>query len=240
MERLAAWAVHAYTATGAVLGLLMVHFAYEGEVETVLWLFLVAMVVDGSDGLLARRFRVKAVVPEIDGALLDNIVDYLTYVFAPMALLWATGRLPDGVWGGVVAAVPLLASCYQFTRTDAKTEDHFFLGFPSYWNVVAFYVVVLELSVPVTTALVLVFAVLVFVPVKYVYPSRTETLWWLNMTLATVWLVLFGVIVATLPGPPLVLVLLSAGYLAYYVALSLWLTFGTRTAVVAAGRPDQR
>jgi phosphatidylcholine synthase len=231
MERVAAWAVHAYTASGAVLGLLMVHFAYQGEVERVLWLFLVAMVIDGSDGILARRFRVKEVVPQIDGALLDNIVDYLTYAFAPMVLLWATGALPDGAWGGVVAAVPLVASCYQFTRSDAKTDDHSFLGFPSYWNVLAFYVVVLELDVAVTTALVLVFAVLVFVPVKYLYPSRTETLWYLNMSLATLWLVLFGVIVAMLPDAPLVLVLLSLGYLAYYVALSLWLTF--RTAVAA-------
>ena len=122
MERIGAWAVHAYTASGAVLGLLMIHFAYTGEVETVLWLFLAAMVIDGSDGILARRFRVKELVPQIDGALLDNIVDYLTYAFAPMVLLWATGALPDGVWGGVVAAVPLLASCYQFTRTDAKSD----------------------------------------------------------------------------------------------------------------------
>jgi phosphatidylcholine synthase len=225
MERLAAWSVHAYTAAGSVLALLMVHFAYQRDVEAVLWLFLAAMVVDGSDGMLARHFRVKDVVPQIDGALLDNIVDYLTYAFAPMVLLWANGLLPDGVWGGVVAAVPLVASCYQFTRSDAKTDDHFFLGFPSYWNVVAFYVIVLETSVAVTTALVLVFAVLVFVPVKYVYPSRTETLWYLNMTLATVWLVLFGVIVALLPDAPLVVVLLSLGYVVYYVALSLWLTF---------------
>jgi phosphatidylcholine synthase len=236
MERLAAWAVHAYTASGAVLGLLMVHFAYQGEVERVLWLFLVAMVVDGTDGILARRFRVKAVLPQIDGALLDNIVDYLTYVFAPMVLLWATGTLPDGAWGGVVAAVPLVASCYQFTRTDAKTDasgEHFFLGVPSYWNVVAFYVIVLELGTAWTTALVLVFAVLVFVPVKYLYPSRTETLWYLNMSLATVWLVLFGVITASLPDAPLVPVVLSLGYLAYYVLLSLWLTFKNKEEAVA-------
>jgi phosphatidylcholine synthase len=232
MERLAAWAVHAYTASGAVLALLMVHFAYQGEVERVLWLFLVAMVVDGTDGMLARRFRVKVVVPQVDGALLDNIVDYLTYAFAPMVLLWAIGALPDGAWGGVVAAVPLLASCYQFTQSNAKTEDHFFVGFPSYWNVVAFYVVVLELDTAVTTGLLLVFAVLVFVPVKYLYPSRTETLWYLNMALATLWLVLFGAITASLPDAPLVLVLLSLGYLAYYVALSLWLTF--RPKAVAA------
>jgi phosphatidylcholine synthase len=231
VKRIAAWAVHAYTTVGVVLALLMVHLAYRGEVEAVLWLFLVAMVVDGSDGLLARRLRVKEVVPEIDGALLDNIVDYLTYAFAPMVLLWAAGYLPSGAWGGIVAAVPLVASCYQFSRSDAKTDDHFFLGFPSYWNVVAFYVVVLDLGVAVTTALLLVLSLLSFVPVKYLYPSRTPTLWTLNMVLATVWLASYAVITATLPDPAVLAVTVSLAYLAYYLGLSLWLT--TRAQPVA-------
>ncbi len=94
--------------------------------------------------MLARRFRVKETIPWFDGALLDNIVDYLTYVFAPVVLLWTTDYLPDGALGWVVAALPLLASSYQFCRVDAKTDDHFFLGFPSYWNVVAFYAIVLD------------------------------------------------------------------------------------------------
>ena len=231
MTRTAAWAVHAYTAVGAVLALLMVHLAYRGEVEAVLWLFLVAMVIDGSDGLLARRLRVKELVPEIDGALLDNIVDYLTYAFAPVVLLWAAGYLPSGVWGGVVAAVPLVASCYQFSRSDAKTDDHFFLGFPSYWNVVAFYVVVLEFGVELTTGLLLVLTVASFVPMKYLYPSRTPTLWTLNMVLAVVWLASYAVITATLPEPALLAVVISLAYLAYYLGLSLWLT--TRAQPVA-------
>ena len=224
MERVWAWLVHAYTTAGVVLALLMVHFAYQGEVRTVLWLFLAAMVVDGTDGMLARRWRVKELVPWFDGALLDNIVDYLTYAFAPMVLLWANGYLPSGALGGVCAAVPLLASCYQFCRSDAKTDDHFFLGFPSYWNVLAFYVVVFELGTSATAVLLGVFAVLVFVPVKYVYPSRTATLWSLNMTLATLWLVAFAAITAQLPDPNPILVVASLGYLAYYAGVSFWLT----------------
>jgi phosphatidylcholine synthase len=229
--RAAASLVHVYTASGVVLALLMVHWSYQGRVEAVLWLFLAAMVIDGTDGFLARRFRVKAVTPNFDGALLDNIVDYITYAFAPMVLLWANGYLPDGAWGGVVAAIPLLASCYQFCRTDAKTDDHFFLGFPSYWNVVAFYVVVLDLGVAVTTALLLVLSLLSFVPVKYLYPSRTPTLWTLNMVLATVWLASYAVITATLPDPAVLAVTVSLAYLAYYLGLSLWLT--TRAQPVA-------
>ena len=223
-SRVAAGLVHAYTATGAVLALLMVHFAYQGEVRAVLWLFLAAMVVDGSDGFLARHFEVKTVMPGFDGALLDNIVDYMTYAFAPMVLLWANGYLPDGVLGGVVAAVPLLASCYQFCRSDAKTDDYFFLGFPSYWNVVAFYAIVASFDIGLTTLVILVCTVLVFVPVKYLYPSRTEKLWYLNMALSVLWMAVYAVIVALMPDQPTWLIVLSLIYPVYYVGVSLWLT----------------
>lgn len=222
--RVAAGLVHAYTATGAVLALLMVHFAYEGEVRAVLWLFLAAMVVDGSDGFLARHFEVKTVMPGFDGALLDNIVDYMTYALAPMALLWANGYLPDGAAGGVVASIPLLASTYQFCRTDAKTDDHFFLGFPSYWNVVAFYAIVASFDIGLTTLVILVCTVLVFVPVKYLYPSRTEKLWYLNMALSVLWMAVYAVIVALMPDQPTWLIVLSLIYPVYYVGVSLWLT----------------
>ncbi|WP_345477207.1 CDP-alcohol phosphatidyltransferase family protein [Nesterenkonia rhizosphaerae] len=227
-HRLRAMSVHAYTALGVVLALLMVHMSYAGEVEIVLWLFLAAMIIDGSDGFLARRFRVKDLVPGFDGALLDNIVDYITYVFAPMVLLWSGGYLPSGWLGGVLASVPLLASCYQFCRTDAKTDDHFFVGFPSYWNIAAFYLIVLGASTAATTTTLLVLAVLVFIPVKYVYPSRTEAAWWLTMTLTALWLVLYAVILIQYPSPNLWLIGLSGVYVLYYAALSLRLTLNQR------------
>ena len=151
-----------------------------------------------------------------------------------MVLLWANGYLPGGVLGGVCASVPLLASCYQFCRSDAKTDDHFFLGFPSYWNIVAFYVVVAEMSVGVTVAVLAVCTVLVFVPVKYVYPSRTATLWHLNMAFAAAWLAAYAVITALLPDAPSWLVTLSLAYPAYYFAVSLWLTASSRSEPVPA------
>jgi phosphatidylcholine synthase len=229
-ERAAAAAVHAYTAVGAVLALAMVHLAYAGEVLAVLWLFLLAMVIDGTDGFLARRFRAAEVLPGFDGALLDNIVDYLTYVFAPVVLLWSAGYLPDGWPGAVVASVPLLTSCVQFCRTDAKTEDHFFLGFPSYWNIAAFYLVVLNARPTTATAVLLVLALLVFVPVRYVYPSRTVVAWRLTMTLTVAWLALYAVILLQHPSPAGWLVALSVAYLVYYAALSLGLTLARRRA----------
>lgn len=227
-HRVAAMAVHAYTALGVVLALLMVHFSYAGEVEIVLWLFLAAMIIDGTDGFLARRFRVKEVLPGFDGALLDNIIDFITYAFAPMVLLWSAGYLPGGWLGAAIASVPLLASCYQFCRSDAKTEDHFFLGFPSYWNIAAFYLIVLGANPTVTTITLLALTVLVFVPIKYVYPSRTETAWWPTMKLTTLWLGLYAMILVQFPSPSVWLVALSCGYLLYYAALSLRLTLRRR------------
>ena len=223
-QRLAGAAVHLYTASGSVLGLLIVLAALDGEVEAALWLILATLFVDGTDGMLARRFRVKETIPWFDGALLDNIVDYLTYVFAPIVLLWTTGHLPEGAAGWVVASVPLLASCYQFCRVDAKTDDHFFLGFPSYWNVVAFYVIVLDTGELWTTVTLLVFAVLVFVPIRYLYPSRMTALRTPTLALSLVWLVTYAVLVVQLPDPNPWVIAASLAYIAYYVGLSLWLT----------------
>jgi phosphatidylcholine synthase len=235
--RLAGAAVHLYTATGTVVGLLIVLAAIEGETTTALWLFFVALFIDGTDGTLARRFRVKETIPWFDGARLDDIVDYLTYVFAPVVLLWTTDSLPDGPVGWVVAALPLLASSYQFCRVDAKLvgatggsagEDHFFLGFPSYWNVVAFYAIVLDVGRTGVALALLVLTVLVFVPVRYVYPSRTKLLRGLNLALATIWLVTYAVLLAQYPDPNPVVVALSLAYLVYYVGLSVYLTIGDR------------
>jgi len=220
----AAWLVHLYTATGAALAMLTVMAVMQGDTVRALWLGLAAMVVDGTDGMLARHLQVKRWIPWFDGALLDNIVDYLTYVFTPMVLLWSAGYLGDGAMATVLAVMPLLASAYQFCRVDAKTSDHLFLGFPSYWNVVAFYVVVLDLG-PASVALLLtVCAALVFIPIGYVYPSRTDTLRGLTLGLTTVWLVSYAVLLSQIPSPDPVWLTISLAYVLYYVALSLHLT----------------
>jgi phosphatidylcholine synthase len=240
--RLAGAAVHLYTALGTVLGFWIVIAAFEGEVVTALWLGLATLWIDGTDGMLARHFRVKETIPWFDGARMDDIVDYLTYVFAPIVLLWTTDRLPHGPIGWVVAALPLLASCYQFCRVDAKvvdggTADHFFLGFPSYWNVVAFYAIVLDVGRTGVAIALVVLTVLVFVPIRYVYPSRTKLLRGLNLALAGMWLVTYAVLLAQYPDPNPVVVALSIGYLVYYVGLSLYLTVGMRLRSRQPGEP---
>jgi phosphatidylcholine synthase len=234
-QRAAGWAVHAYTASGAVFGLLFVLAGVQGDMREAFAWAAAAMVVDGTDGTLARRLEVSRHVPDFDGALLDNIVDYLTYVFAPVVVLHQNGFLPDGDAGLVVASVPLLASCYQFCRADAKTADHLFWGFPSYWNVVAFYAVVLEQGVVATTVVIAVCSVLVFVPIGYLYPSRATEFQRSSVLLTSVWSVVAIVLVVQLPDASRLLAQLSLLYVVYYVGASLVLTARRRRAA-APGR----
>src|SRR4051812_6089918 len=222
--RLAGMAVHLYTASGTVLAFLMVIAAIDGDAIRALWISLVALIVDGTDGMLARRLRVKETIPAFDGARLDDIVDYITYVFAPVILLWTGNYLPDGMLGGTLAALPLLASSYQFCRVDAKTDDHFFLGFPSYWNVVAFYVIVAGLSPTTTSIILVVCSALVFVPIKYIYPSRTKIFRTANLLFTAGWLITYAVMLLQMPDPNGFIIALSLGYLIYYAVSSVYLT----------------
>lgn len=222
--RLKAALVHLYTASGVVLALLTVAAAFRGETVQALWLMLAALAVDGTDGLLARRFRVEEALPSLDGAMLDNIVDYITYAFAPVVLLWSGGYLPAGDLGLAVAAVPLLASSYQFCRADAKADDHFFRGFPSHFNVVAFYVVVFDLNVGGACAVLALFSLLVFVPIRYIYPARAAILRRLSLLLTALWLFGWVAILLAMPEPAPVLLMLSLAYPAYYFGLSFYLS----------------
>jgi phosphatidylcholine synthase len=222
--RLRAVAVHLYTASGAVLALLILVAAFQGDAVRALWLMLASLIVDSTDGLLARRFRVNEALPFFDGALLDNIVDYMTYVFAPIVLLWSGGYLPFGTPGVVVAALPLLASSYQFCRVDAKTDDHFFLGFPSYFNVVAFYAIVFEPGKGTLAAVLIVCSLLVFVPIRYVYPTRTIAYRKLSLALTALWLISYAVILLEMPEPDPLILSFSILYLFYYFGLSLYLS----------------
>src|ERR671917_164662 len=222
--RTKAVAVHLYTASGAVLALLILVAAFQGEAVKALWLMLAALIIDSTDGLLARRLRVSEALPFFDGAMLDNIVDYMTYVFAPMILLWSGGYLPPGNTGVVLAALPLLTSSYQFCRVDAKTEDHYFLGFPSYFNVVAFYAIVFKPGPLALAALLVACSFLVFVPIRYVYPTRTVAFRGLSLTLTALWLLSYAAILWQMPEPDPVILGFSILYLFYYFGLSLYLS----------------
>lgn len=222
------WLAHVYTAMGAVAALVATLDVFNGQFRAAfLWLAL-ATVIDTTDGWLARALRVKERLPSFDGGKLDDIVDYLTYVFVPVLLILQAGLLPAG-WGVAVGAAVLLASAYGFSQTDAKVNagDYFFTGFPSYWNIVALYLFVWRLPSEVNAALLLGLAVLVFVPLRYVYPSRTVTLRATTLALGAIWGALISWAIWSLPDGAEPWLTLSLIFPVYYTALSIWLHLRT-------------
>ena len=222
-----AWAVHLYTASGAVLALLALDaVARDGYATAFAWMSL-AMFIDCTDGTLARRARVKQVLPEFDGSKLDDIVDYLNYVLVPIVLAVHAGLLPSGATGLAVAALPLLASAYGFCASEAKTPDHFFTGFPSYWNVVVLYLYVLGWPHWANAGVLVLLSALVFAPIRYLYPSRNTTARPLTYGGGALWAVSVLWLLFQFPTPSRHLALLSLSYPAYYMGLSLWLHLRT-------------
>jgi phosphatidylcholine synthase len=215
-----AWLVHLYTATSAAFGVWAVVAAFRGQFQLSLGLMMLTLVIDSTDGALARALEVRRRIPWFDGRRLDDICDYFTYVIAPACFLIAAGLLPHPAW----AALPVLASAYGFSRDDAKTPDHFFTGFPSYWNVVAAYMYLFDWSPQVCAALLAVFSAGVFVPMRWIYPSRTRPFRPLTVTVLALWTAAFtGLAVQADPDP----VALRWSLLgpAYYAGLSLLLAW---------------
>ncbi len=231
-----AWLAHLYTASGAATALAAVLALEAGDLRaTFLWL-VAATLIDATDGVLARALHVKQRLPWFDGATLDNVVDYLTYVFVPALVVVKTGLVPPPLALPTGAAM-LIASGYGFSRADAKvaTTDHFFTGFPSYWNIVAVYLVDWRLSPTVNAAILAVLVVLVFVPVRYVYPSRTLTWRPVTIALGAVWGVCLSMVIWRLPDGGGVWSWLALVFPVYYLVLSLTLSVAERRHP-AAGR----
>jgi phosphatidylcholine synthase len=221
-KTLRAWSVHLFTATGAVWGLMAIIAVIQHQWQAAFFWMGAAVVVDSVDGTLARRFEVKGMLPDFDGALLDNIIDYLTYVLIPALFLYEAGLVPDAL-ALFSAVIMVLTSAYQFCQADAKTEDNFFKGFPSYWNVVVFYLFLLQTGPWINLIVILSCAILVFVPTKYVYPSRMSRFQKLTLVLTVIWAALMLVALWQYPNMAW-LAWASLLYVVYYVAISLYLS----------------
>ena len=217
-----AWGRHLFTATGALWGLLSLMAIFEHEWRAAIAWMILAMFVDGFDGMLARWADVKKYAAGIDGALLDNILDYVNYVLVPALFLVEADFILPAPFRMAGAFAILLTSAYQFTQTDAKTDDHYFKGFPSYWNVMVLYMLIMQLDPWINLAFLVLFNILVFVPVKYIYPSRNSVMKRLTIVLTY----LYGIIgvwaAMQYPNVPTWAIWVTLVYVLYYVALSFW------------------
>ena len=220
LRSIAAYGVHLFTATGAVWGLLGILAIFDGKYKLMIIYMIIAMLVDGFDGMLARWANVKKYANGVDGALLDNILDYLNYVLVPAIFLIKADLLPEPVRLFTACAI-LLTSAYQFTQSDAKTDDHHFKGFPSYWNVAALYMLLMNLPQWWNFGFLMLFNVMVFIPIKYIYPSRNSYLRTLTLALTYIYgaIGIWGLI--QYPNQPKWVVWVSFIYVAYYLVLSV-------------------
>ena len=184
--RLSAIFVHMFTATGAVLAMLAMLAAVDQKWDLMFLWLVVAFFVDGIDGPLARKFDVKTNAPEIDGVLLDLIIDYLTYVFIPAFALFKSGLLPN--WTGwTIIIIITFASALYFADTRMKTKDNSFSGFPGCWNMVVLVLFALQPNYWLMLALVVGLSITMFVPLKFVHPVRTERWRALTLPMALAW-----------------------------------------------------
>tara|TARA_B100001179_G_scaffold224042_1_gene202311 strand:- start:1039 stop:1749 length:711 start_codon:yes stop_codon:yes gene_type:complete len=186
LKKIQSWSVHLFTALGALAGFLSLEAVFANNIlMSFLWL-AVAFLIDGIDGAFARKVNVKENLPQIDGSTLDNVVDYLNYVFIPASIIyWFDLVAPE--FKLFTVTLILVASCYTFSNVNLKTKDNFFNGFPALWNLVVFYLYILESSKQVNLLLIVFFLVMTFVPVKYVHPLRVNKWRKLTILMTFIW-----------------------------------------------------
>jgi len=185
-EQLRAWAIHIFTALGAVTGFMSLVAVAEGRPSAALIWLGVSMVIDGLDGPLARYFTVTDALPRVDGVVLDHVIDYMTYAVIPALFLYQFAFLPEGL-NLIGAAAIMMTSLYCFANRDAKTKDNFFAGFPAAWNLIVLCFFLLQPPGWLTIATVVVCAVLTFVPITFIHPFRVKALRPLTLTLTAAW-----------------------------------------------------
>lgn len=222
-----AWSVHFYTGLGLVLVLLSTLAIIQLNAFWAVMYGAMAMLVDATDGVLARKWEVRKWTRDFDGRKLDDIVDYLSYTFVPVLFAYRF-EIVTGGWCAVLVPV-LLASAYGFCRGEAKTQDGFFTGFPSYWNGVVLYLFWLDWPVWLAGVVLLIFAGLVFVPVKYIWLTKTRELRQTNLFLFLIWVGMLVAILADFQDPNPTLVTLSLFFPVYYFLVSLVLTLRNTT-----------
>lgn len=186
LSKFRGYLVHLYTTSTLLFVVLAVQWILEGRYTLALLAMAVTLLIDATDGALARKYRIASTAPRIDGALLDNVVDFVSYVFLPVLFMLHAGLLVEPAT--VYVTILAFSSAYGFSRTSAKLGDEgFFVGFPSYWNVVVFYAYLLGSPAWFNTLLVVVLSLLVFAELRFLYVSRLRRSRPLHLVLGGAW-----------------------------------------------------
>ncbi|HEV8187097.1 MAG TPA: hypothetical protein VGP83_05070 [Pyrinomonadaceae bacterium] len=233
-RKLLAWGVHIFTATGVIVGLLALVMIVDRNWRAALLLNFVAVLIDTVDGSLARIVRVKEVLPDVDGRMLDYVIDFINDVLVPTLLFYEAGLLPSSVRLICCAAI-LLVSCYHYTNLKAITDDFRFRGFPAMWNFVVFYVFVLGLDPVLNVVIIAVVCCLHFTPIDFIYPTRTIRFKKLTFSLVLVLAVVNLTILILHPLRNPALLGISLVIVGYLMAVSLYQTYVTDRGTASPG-----
>jgi phosphatidylcholine synthase len=221
MKKLFAWLAHLYTALGLLCAAGMAVLILRGgdaSFRQAFFLMMLATAIDATDGWLARRAHVKETLPGFDGAALDNLIDFQTYTTMPLLLIWRAGVLPEELtW---LLMFPLMASAYGFSQVNVKSADGFFVGFPSYWNIVAFYLFVLHPAAWISVALIVTCSTATFVPTPYLYATRGGPFSKTINIGSALWFVMLGLVLFGPEAQRRTVAILSLAYPVMYLALS--------------------
>ena len=251
-----AWSVHAFTTFGIVAGFLALVAVLKGDAFIAFAWLGVALFVDGVDGSLARKARVTEYTPNFDGASLDLVIDYFTYVAVPALMIYWFNMVPlDWIFSGttwsLICAVTIMAvSCYTFANVGMKSSDYYFVGFPALWNIVVLYFYLLDTGAIVNLTTVAVLAVLTFIPAKFVHPLRVTHWRAITIPMTVLWAAMaFSLVLAKKFPENFGVVEEIEQWLfgissVYFAAISVWRTFvggdHDEDDEVAEGPPENR
>lgn len=237
VKRGIAWAVHAFTTCGIVMGFLaLVAVLKNDAVAAFMWLGL-ALFVDGVDGSLARKARVREYTPNFDGASLDLVIDYFTYVAVPALMIYWFNMVPldwifsGSTWSLICAALVMAVSCYTFANVGMKSEDYYFVGFPALWNIVVLYFYVLQTGWAINLVVIVALSILTFIPIKFVHPLRVTHWRSITIPMTVLWAAMtLSLVLGTRDTGPKDIVdrlelWIWLGASAYFAGISLWRTF---------------
>lgn len=227
LEKTLAWSVQAFTASGAVTGFMaIVAISAHRWQEAMLWLLL-AIIIDGIDGTFARLFRVKKVLPNFDGKAMDYVIDFANYAIIPTYFFYEAA-IVDETWRMPCVVVMLIVSAFYYGTPGMVSDDFHFVGFPVLWNIVVHYLFFIFSFPPmVNVTVIMIIAILHFVPIKYPYPSRTSKLMLFNVINTVLCMVVNGAIIYMYPEENIWLMLISIGTIVYFVGVGLWNTVVT-------------
>ncbi len=224
-QKAIAWGVHLFSASGLLAGFMAILAITEKNWRSAMAWLLVCLLIDGIDGTFARKFRVKEVLPKVNGATIDHVVDFATYAIIPAYFFYAAD-LVDPFLHLPLAFLIMLVSAIYYGKEGMVSDDYYFIGFPVMWNLVIFYLVfIFSLPAWANAAVIIICAILHFVPIKFAYPSRATRLKTMTIGFSVLLMLIMPIVVWFYPAVPVWLRFLATGNLLYFVVLAAFDTF---------------